>query len=219
MKIIISIIILFSTQLFAGIGVGYSSIGALPVQLSSFTAILNGNSVELHWTTATEVNNYGFDVERKSSQTSPIQTSWSKIGFVRGNGNSNSPKDYSFVDKSISNGKYSYRLKQIDTDGKFEYSNVVNIDINVSAKYFLNQNYPNPFNPSTIIAYSIPASSNVTLKVYNVLGKLVTTLVNKYQQAGSYRVYFDASFLSNGVYFYRLQAGNFSATNKMLLLK
>ena len=218
MKKLITVFFLLSIHLFAGIGVGYSNLGALPVELTSFTANLLGNKVELNWVTATEVRNYGFNIERFSSSTTPIQ-GWEKIGFVEGHGNSNSPKSYAFTDIPQGGTKFQYRLKQIDTDGKYEYSSVVSINLNSPNQYALNQNYPNPFNPSTVITYSIPVSSNVTLKVYDILGRLITTLVNENQQAGSYTVNFDARDLSNGIYFYKIQSGNFVAVNKMLLLK
>ena len=160
-------------------------------------------------------------------------SSWEKIGFVNGNGNSNSPKNYSFNDKTVTGGKYSYRLKQIDNDGQFEYSNIIEVDINLPLEFSLNQNYPNPFNPSTTIKYTIPSvtlspdknginsveGSRVQLKIYDVLGNEVATLVDENKPAGSYEVNFDAGNLSNGVYFYKLQAGNFVQTKKMLLIK
>ena len=218
MKKLIIVFALFSIQLFAGIGVGYSSRNALPVELTSFTANLIGSKVELHWATATELSNYGFNIERISSSTTP-NLGWEKIGFVEGHGNSNSPMSYSFTDVPQGGTKFQYRLKQIDTDGKYEYISVVSVNINSPNQYSLNQNYPNPFNPSTVITYSIAISSNVTLKVYDVLGRLVTTLVNENQEAGSYTLNFNAGDLSNGIYFYKIQSGNFVAVNKMLLLK
>lgn len=218
MKIIITSIFIFSTLLFGGIGVGTSTPGPLPVELTSFTANLIGGNVELHWSTQTEVNNYGFEIERATSLTFGI-TNWDKIGFVQGNGNSNSPKEYSFNDIPDGGTKFKYRLKQIDNDGKYEYSSVVSIETKVPNKFILNQNYPNPFNPSTAITYSIPTSSKVTLTVYDVLGKLIATLVNTDQEAGSYSVNFNADGLISGIYFYKIQSGKFVKTNKMLLLK
>jgi len=224
MKKLITCLFLFSIQLFAGIGVGESLTTPLPVELTSLTAKIIGSNIELHWVTATEVRNYGFEVERSLSHTLSEGegfNNWEKIGFVNGHGNSNSPKAYLFSD-NVNNGfgYYNYRLKQIDTDGKFNYSNIVLLVVNQTPDCFeLYQNYPNPFNPSTVISYSIPISSNVTLRVYDVLGKLITTLVNENQEAGSYTVYFDAGELSNGMYFYKVQSGNFVAINKMLLLK
>lgn len=225
MKKLITCFFLFSIQLSAGIGVGESPTAPLPVELTSFTANLSGSNVELRWVTATEVRNYGFEVERASSSTTPIQE-WVKISFIEGHGNSNSPQEYSFTDIPQGGTKFQYRLKQIDTDGKYAYSEVANIDMGIPSQYELKQNYPNPFNPGTVISYSIPISSNVTLRVYDVLGKLITTLVNENQEAGNYTVYFDAGGLSNGMYFYKVQVypansgtGNFVATKKMLLLK
>ena len=207
-----------SAQLLAGIGAGTSAPGALPVELTSFTAIIKGSNVELRWATETEVNNFGFEIERASALT-PLIQDWEKVGFVQGHGNSNSPKEYSFTDIPNGGTKFQYRLKQIDNDGKYSYSSVINIEIEVLNEYTLNQNYPNPFNPSTVITYSLPASSKVTLTVYDVLGKLITTLVNENQEAGSYSVNFNAAELSNGIYFYKIQSDNFVKTNKMMLLK
>jgi hypothetical protein len=218
MKVIITSLFLFSIQLFAGIGVGYSDVGALPVELTSFTAKQSVSGVELRWATATEVSNFGFDIERTSLVTQSNQTNWEKIGFISGHGNSNSPNNYSFIDNKPLSGKSQYRLKQIDKDGAFKYTNAIEV-VSVILKYNLAQNYPNPFNPSTLITYSIPKSSNVMVKVYNVLGKLITTLVNENQEAGIYKVNFEARGLSNGIYFYKIQAGNYSAVKKMLLLK
>ena len=207
---------LFIIRLIAGIGVGDSSTGALPVELTSFTAKVVGNTIELNWITATEVNNYGFEVERSSNMT---MNEWERIGFVEGQGNSNSPKEYSFTDSPKGGLKICYRLKQIDTDGKYAYSNVINIEINLPIEVRLNQNYPNPFNPSTNISYSISKSSRVVLRVYDILGNLVTTLVNENQEIGSYTIDFNAGELSSGIYYYKLQADNFVAVKKMLLLK
>jgi hypothetical protein len=192
--------------------------GVLPVELVSFTATANRGNAELRWSTATEVNNYGFEIER--SQTAD----WQKVGFVGGAGTSNSPKEYSFSDKNISTGKYSYRLKQIDRDGKFEYSQSVEVAIGQAPqKFALLQNYPNPFNPSTKIQYSLENAVQVSLKVYNVLGEEVATLVNELQEAGSYTVPFSANngtvTLSSGVYLYRLEAGQFVSTKKLVLMK
>ena len=190
----------------------------MPVELTSFTANCSGYNVELRWTTKTEVNNYGFDIERASSLTS-LNSGWEKVGFVQGHGNSNSPKEYSFIDIPNGGTKFQYRLKQIDTDGKYIYSSVISIEIKVLNEYTLNQNYPNPFNPNTVITYSIPVSSKITLTVYNVLGELITTLVKENQEAGNYSVNFNAAGLNSGIYFFSMQSDNFVKTNKMLLLK
>ena len=186
----------------------------LPVELVSFTASANRMNADLNWSTATEVNNFGFDVERKTSNN------WNKVGFVEGNGTTNSSKNYSYADNNLTSGKYSYRLKQIDRDGKFEYSQSVEVTIGQVPKEFaLLQNYPNPFNPSTMISYQLPANSHISLKVYDMLGNEVATLVNQTKEAGSYTAEFDGSQLSSGVYFYTINAGSFSATKKLTLLK
>ncbi|MFA6469868.1 MAG: GLUG motif-containing protein [Bacteroidota bacterium] len=193
---------------------------ALPVELVSFTASAKQHSVELLWKTVTEVNNYGFEIERTviSNQLSAI--SWSKAGFVEGNGTSNAPKEYSFRDRNVDAEKYSYRLKQIDRNGKFSYSHAVEITIAHTPKEFaLEQNYPNPFNPSTVISYQLPVNSPVTMKVYDVIGREVATLVNEVKEAGSYSVTFDASKLSSGIYFARLQNGDKVQLKKMLMMK
>ena len=190
----------------------------LPVELSSFTAKASNDQVQLNWETKTEVNNFGFEVERTSVVNNENKT-WQKIGFVEGNGNSNSPKEYSFVDKVLQSGNFSYRLKQIDTDGQFEYSPEVNVVIEVPTDYALEQNFPNPFNPSTTIKFSIPEAGMVKLTVYNLLGQEVKTLVDEQRQAGSYTELFNASGLNSGVYFYELRVNEFVITKKMQLLK
>lgn len=186
----------------------------LPVVLTSFTAIDFKEGVVLEWITATEVNNYGFEIERKEENTS-----WQIIGFVQGHGNSNSPKEYSFTNTPLGGTKFKYRLKQIDFDGTFEYSNEIEVNLQTPLFFLLNQNHPNPFNPNTTIKFSIPHSQFVTLKVYDVLGREVATLVNEEKAPGNYEVKFNGSNLPSGVYCYRLQAGSFSQTKKLLLLK
>lgn len=188
-----------------------------PVELTSFTGLLSNNQVMLNWSTATETNNYGFEIERKISNTS-IED-WSKIGFVEGAGNSNSVKNYSFTDKSISNRTYVYRLKQLDADGQFEYSQELEIVNDKPGAFELSQNYPNPFNPSTIIKFSVPADVQIKLSVYNMLGELVETLVNENLKAGFYEITFNASGFASGHYFYRLESENFVEVKKMLLIK
>ncbi len=202
----------------------------LPVELTSFTAQQSGKMVTLNWSTATEVKNYGFEVEKTSPRPSPFQgegvpidrdgRGWEKIGFVQGNGNSNSPKSYSFVDKTISAGRYSYRLKQIDFDGQFEYSSVVDVQVDAPLAFALKQNYPNPFNPNTIIGYQLPFASHVALKVYDILGNEVAVLVNGLQAAGDYDIPFNGEKLNSGIYFYKLQTSDgFTATKKLMLVK
>ncbi len=209
----------------------------LPVELVSFRGKYKKGKVYLNWQTATEVNNYGFEVERKvlkanieDGKASGNSGQWVKIGFVNGHGNSNSPKKYSFVDEGALIGtSFLYRLKQIDTDGAFEYSPEVEVSI-VTNEVVLAQNYPNPFNPSTSINYSIPTISspdgkaNVKLIVYDILGSEVATLVNTRMGAGNYSAQFDASLTNNelasGLYIYRLEVeGLFRKSNKMLFIK
>ncbi len=189
---------------------------ALPVELTSFTATLIDGGVMLNWATATEVNNYGFDVQRMLSGVE----AWETVGFVNGHGNSNSPKEYSFVDATITKWSQSYRLKQIDNNGDFEYSDVITVANNI-LKTELHQNYPNPFNPSTVIKYEIEETRLVSLKIYNLLGENVATLVDENQIAGSYEVIFNSSVnnFASGFYFYTLSVGNYIQTKKMLLLK
>lgn len=186
---------------------------ALPVELTTFSAKTVETGIELSWQTATEINNYGFEIERKSGNSS-----WEKIGFVKGAGNSSSTKDYSFLDK-VSSGKYTYRLKQIDDNGTYKYSGEIEATANVPSAFKLNQNYPNPFNPSTSIKFNLPKASFVNLTIYNVLGAQVATLVNEKLEPGTYTKNFNANNLSSGVYFYRLTAGNIVITKKMSLLK
>ena len=197
---------------------GTTGKGILPVELSSFSAIVHGNAVNLNWQTKTEVNNYGFEIERASSSTTPIQ-GWEKIGFVNGSGNSNSPKDYNFTDRSVTNGKFIYRLKQIDTDGKYEYSKEVAVDLGLPKNYALGQNYPNPFNPTTKINYTLPVESDVIVIIFTVDGELVKTLVNEKQSTGSYSIDFDARKFASGMYIYKLIANDFIQIKKMLLIK
>ncbi len=188
---------------------------SLPVELSSFTASVQSNIVNLKWQTKIEVNNYGFEVLRSSKNNN----NWVTIGFVNGTGNSNSPKDYNFTDRISVSGKFIYRLKQIDTDGRYEYSKEVGIDLGLPGIYSLGQNYPNPFNPTTTITYALLQPGNVTLKVFDVLGREVAALVNEFKREGRYTIQFDASSLSSGIYFYRLQAVSFVQTKKMVIAK
>ncbi|MFQ3597325.1 MAG: T9SS type A sorting domain-containing protein [Chloroherpetonaceae bacterium] len=193
----------------------------VPVELVAFTARKSEQGVELAWRTASEQNNAGFEVERKSEGAI-----WNTLGFVRGNGTTTEAQSYSFIDRTAT-GKVQYRLKQLDFDGQFEYSPVIEVDAGLPKTFVLEQNYPNPFNPTTIINYQLPTASTVSLKVYDVLGKEVATLVNGRQAAGSYNFNFNASTLASGVYFYRLQASatngasgsNFVETKKMMLVK
>jgi len=188
----------------------------LPVELTSFSAIFMNNVAQLNWETATEVNNYGFEIQRSANELE-----WAKVGFVNGHGNSNSPKYYSFSDNNvIKSGKYFYRLKQMDIDGQFEYSDVVNVSFDMPDKeYKLNQNYPNPFNPSTTISYSLPEQTFVSIIVYNTFGEEVDRLVSDNKEAGIHSVTFNASKLASGMYYYKIETENYVATKKLLLLK
>ena len=199
-----------------GVRVGRQWLDAiLPVELTSFTAAASSNAVNLKWSTATEIKNNGFGVERSTNNSN-----WVTLGFVSGNGNSNSVKNYSYTDNSVSkSGKYYYRLKQVDNDGSYKYTNSTEVNFVAPSVFALNQNYPNPFNPSTIIAYSVPTGSNVKLTVYNAIGQAVSVLENGFKEAGVYNVTFNASNLPSGLYFYKLEAGQFSQTRKMMLVK
>ena len=196
-----------------------------PVELTSFTYSINSfNDVNLNWTTATETNSKGFEVQR--SEVRDQKSELKEIGFVDGNGTTTEEHSYSFVDKNISDGKYYYRLKQIDFDGSYEYSREVEVNVTAPDKFSLEQNYPNPFNPITNIEYRIPNKVFVSLKVYNTLGEEVATSVNEEKPAGNYEVKFDGSKLPSGVYIYRLTAGSvgrrgesFSKSRKFILLK
>ncbi|MEO8231912.1 MAG: T9SS type A sorting domain-containing protein [Ignavibacteriota bacterium] len=189
------------------------TVNILPVELSSFNAKFNIKQIDLDWETATEVNNYGFEVERKT------ETDWKKIGFVQGNGNSNSPKKYSFMDNNLlGSNKFYYRLKQVDNDGQFSYSNTIEVSLPPVA-YELEQNYPNPFNPITKIRYQLPEKSRVFIKIFNSLGAEVKILLDEIKEPGNYEVDFDGTNLSSGVYFYRMQSENFISTKKMIILK
>ncbi|MDX2129021.1 MAG: T9SS type A sorting domain-containing protein, partial [Chloroherpetonaceae bacterium] len=196
------------------------AINPLPVELSAFTGARSANGILLTWTTASEKNNSGFEVQRNTEQGE-----WKALGFVKGKGTTTEAQSYSFIDRSVS-GKVTYRLKQIDFDGKFELHPTIEVDAGLPNTYALNQNYPNPFNPSTTIGYQLPVAGAVSLKVYDVLGREVSTLVNASQAAGSYQANFNASNVSSGVYFYRLevrstgsQTVNFMQTKKMVLVK
>ncbi|GAB4286832.1 MAG: hypothetical protein Kow0098_02520 [Ignavibacteriaceae bacterium] len=206
-----------------GDGVNPSTAGTstpLPVELTSFTAFVKDGVVTLNWQTATEVNNYGFDIERKTG-TNTDQSLWEQIGFVEGHGNSNSTKSYIFTDNSVSYGSYLYRLKQIDTDGSFEYSNTVEVFAGKFPEGFiLEQNYPNPFNPVTSIRFGLEETAHASLKVYNSIGKEVATLFDGRADAGKiYDVSFSADGLSSGVYLYKLSSDKFTRVMKMIIMK
>ena len=214
-------------------GITYGTLYPLPVELISFAAdyIKSENMIELNWSTATETNNLGFQIERKSNlrgqgtdRNGADLEGFQSIGFVKGSGTSTEPQFYSFTDEEIEPGKYQYRLKQIDCDGSFEYSKIVEVTVNSPKEFSLSQNYPNPFNPSTTIKFTIPLvgtqhAVSVQLKVYDVLGNEISTLVNEEKPIGEYEVEFNAIGLPSGIYFYQLKAANFVETKKMILLK
>ncbi len=190
----------------------------LPVELKSFEAQPVARGIELRWSTASEQNNAGFEVQRQSENRGVRSEEWQVLGFVRGNGTTSAAQSYAFVDQTAS-GKVHYRLKQVDFDGTFEYSPTIEVEAGLPRTFELLQNYPNPFNPTTVISYQLPVSSEVSLKIYDMLGRQVATLVEGRQEAGRYQVSFNAVQLASGLYFYRLQAGTFTQTRKMMLLK
>lgn len=202
---------------FSDFGVaGDSSVNPLPVELSSFTSVVNGNDVTLSWSTSSEVNNSGFEVERKSGESSE----WITLEFINGYGSSNTSHNYLYTDKNLTTGIFSYRLKQIDFNGNYEFFNLSNdVNIGVPLKFSLSQNYPNPFNPTTAINFNIPEDGKVSIKLYDISGKEVAVLLNEFKTAGYHNVKFNASGISSGVYFYRLQSGEFVSTKKMILSK
>ena len=193
----------------------------LPVELVSFTANQTGNYITLKWNTATEINNSGFDIERSTDRIT-----WNKLSSVSGSGNSNSVRDYSYLDKSVKLfGMYYYRLIQKDNNGGKNYSDVINVNYTGPDMFSLEQNYPNPFNPDTKIKYSLPQECNVRITVYNSLGESVKTLVSNVESSGSHEIRFDASGLSSGIYICSIQANSidgresFRSSKKMSLLK
>jgi hypothetical protein len=210
----------------------------LPVELTSFTATTERMNAILKWATATEMNNYGFEIERRkigdielgmgdknfasTNDESTITTSqWSHIGFVSGSGTSASPKDYSFTDKNLLPHRYVYRIKQVDQDGTFKYSESVEIELGIVPKVLtLSQNYPNPFNPMTTIEFTLAEDSKASLKVFDMLGREVATLMSGELKAGVlHQETFDVSKLSSGMYIYRLLAGDKSLAKKLVVLK
>ena len=191
----------------------------IPVEMTTFSANVNGSDVSLTWTTATELNNSGFYIERKSGSGN-----YSQIAFVEGNGSTTSSNVYSYIDKNIVSGKYYYRLKQVDYNGTFEYSKEIEVTVGLPITFSLEQNFPNPFNPSTKIKYSIPTAGIVKLVIYNLLGEQITTLVNQNVEPGFYTVEWNGTnnfgvSVPSGIYFYRIEAGNYINVKKMVILK
>jgi len=187
--------------------------GEVPVELSSFTAKANGNSVVLNWSTATETNNQGFEVQRKSGNE------FNTIGFIQGKGTTTEPQQYAYTDNNLDIGTYEYRLKQVDFDGSFHYSELAKAEVLSVSAFQIKQNYPNPFNPSTKIRFAVPENKFVNLSVYNLLGENVVELVNEVKDAGEYEVNFNAANLPSGIYIAKINAGTYSQSIKMTLLK
>ena len=208
----------------ATIGVGpYHTLPlGLPVELKTFSATTDGRNIILNWSTATELNNLGFEIQRKIG-TNDFVT----VGFVSGKGTTSEPNDYTFTDRGLDNGKYYYRLKQTDFNGSYQYSDIVEIEFRAFDSFILEQNYPNPFNPATTVGYGLSERTQVRLSVLNTIGEEVAMLVNEVKDAGYYVTKFNASDLPSGIYFYKLQAGNPSTSSgqvyvemkKMVLMK
>lgn len=202
-------------------------IKVLPVELTSFSASIISNHVQLKWRTATELNNMGFEIEKSILSNNHMLDEWKKIGFVPGNGTTTSLHQYSFTDASSIEGKLKYRLKQIDVGGAFEYSKAIEVDLSQPTEFNLSQNYPNPFNPATEISFALPVESHVNLVVFNLLGEKVATLFDGIQQMGMHKVIFDAKSLTSGIYFYQISSSpvalnsgqTFRQIKKMMLLK
>jgi len=188
--------------------------GPIPVELISFHVAEIKNGVHIEWETVTETNNKGFSLERSSDKKN-----FEALAFINGHGTTIERSFYSYSDKSVRTGIFSYRLKQIDHDGTYEYSNVIDVDLGIPNEFALKQNFPNPFNPTTIISYRLPEKGHVSLKIFDAIGSEISSLVNEEKEAGDYDAIFDADKLSSGVYFYTLIANNFMQTNKMILMK
>lgn len=198
-----------------GISVTTSWESVLPAELTSFTSTVSGRNVQLNWTTNSEINNLGFEIERSANTDA-----WVKSGFIKGAGNYSGITNYNFKDAGLNPGNYNYRLKQIDFNGDYRYHNLQNdVKIGTPDKYILSQNYPNPFNPVTNLEFGIPESGFVSLKVFDILGKEVATLVNEKLSTGRYETNFDGSNLTSGVYFYKLEVNGFSEVKSMILIK
>jgi hypothetical protein len=185
------------------------------VELTSFTAMVINNTVQLNWKTATEINSSVFEVEKKSA----INNTWQKIASLKASGNNTSQQFYSYNDINVNAGNYSYRLKMIDFNGSFTYSNIINSEVTALTNFNLAQNYPNPWNPTTTIRYQLPVNSMISIIVFNALGIKVATLINEMKPAGSYEVTLNGKGLSSGVYYYQMKSGNFVMTKKLTLIK
>ncbi|MDP3830951.1 MAG: T9SS type A sorting domain-containing protein, partial [Ignavibacteriaceae bacterium] len=198
--------------------IGIYTYGAVPVELSAFSANIVNDVIKLQWKTLTETNNSGFYIERTNDNVN-----WNSLGFIKGNGTTVNEINYSFEDKTPGSGKNVYRLRQVDFDGTIKTAGIVEVDFNVITEYNLEQNYPNPFNPSTMINFQLAKAGFVTLKIYDLLGREVTTLINKEMEPGKHSVEFSTigggSNLSSGTYFYELSSGDFRSIKKFVLMK
>ncbi len=210
-----------SGRLLANGGAVTINSAVLPVELVALTVTANRKNAVLQWSTATETDNEGFEIDRRQNQD------WQKIGFVAGAGTSSWPRDYSYTDYNLSPGKYGYRIKQLDRGGSFKYHEATEVEITSSGFFALESNFPNPFNPSTTFSFSLPANSFVSLTIYDALGREVSVVLSEELPAGNYARQWNAKALPSGVYFYRLvanvipfaQKGSFDQTKKFLLLK
>ncbi|MFO7524583.1 MAG: T9SS type A sorting domain-containing protein [Ignavibacteriaceae bacterium] len=197
----------------------YDSTVVVPVELAGFTAESNSGSILLKWQTVSELNNQGFEVHRKKTIVTNKDSEWSVIGFVPGKGTSTELSDYRFEDKPFISGEYSYRLKQLDYDGSFSFSNEVDVQFITLSDFGIEQNYPNPFNPSTIIEYKLPVRSLIQIKVFDMLGKEIAVLVDEEKPEGIHEVQFNGEEFASGLYIYKMIVGNFEQTRKMMLIK
>lgn len=204
----------FNTNNTGGIFKFTGEIEPVPVELTSFSASTSLSGINLTWETATEVNNLGFEVQRSLDNIS-----FATVAFIHGKGTTTERQTYTYLDKTTSEQKLYYRLKQVDLDGKFEFSNIIEVVFDLPLNFEMSQNFPNPFNPSTEIRFALPEAANVVLNVYNSQGELVQNLVNGVYSAGTHSTNFDAAKLNSGIYFYTIKAGNFTQTRKMMLLK
>ena len=194
--------------------------GALPVGLVSLSYAILKRDVIINWVTAWELNNNGFELERRKIDTLNNYELWSKIGFVPGKGNSNTYSSYSFTDNKLSAGSYFYRLKQIDYNGNYEYFYINDeIIVKIPENFYVSQNYPNPSNPNSKIDFQLPQNGNVLIKIYDILGAELATILNEDKKAGYYSVEFDGSKYASGVYFYSIASGNFKIIKKMIIVK
>jgi len=192
----------------------------IPVELTSFSAVQEGENIKLDWATATETNNQQFEILRRTINEERIDE-WILVGYREGKGTTTEPQHYSYIDdiSGINATAFEYRLKQVDFDGSYSFSEVIRVDNIAPAEFSLEQNYPNPFNPSTEIKFSIPQTTNITLRVFDIMGREVVTLIDEQMEAGKHSIVFNAANLSSGVYYYTIITENFIQTNKMILLK